>query len=106
MRWEGFEIPDNCLVRLLDLDPSVRGLTVIDDTGFANIYINARLSYDGQREALKHELRHYFREDMTSEADIRTVEAAADRPSAARVTALDGTPVPAWRELMKNGGAG
>ena len=90
---QGFKLPENCLVRLLDLDTAVRGLTVIDDTGFANIYINARLSLDGQREALKHELRHYFREDMTSPKDIRTIEAAADRPTEARAIAMDGAPL-------------
>ena len=95
MRWQNLEIPDNCLVRLMDMDISVRGVTVMDEAGFLNIYINARLSRDGQREALKHELRHCARGDMYSDADIRTVEAAAERASLPVLVAMDGTPLDA-----------
>ena len=88
---EGLTIPEDCAVRLLDMDVGVQGVTKVDETGFANIYINARLSLDKRREALKHELRHYIRDDMNSEEDIRTVEAAADRPAPGELLALDGT---------------
>ena len=88
-------VPEDCAVRLIDLDVRVPGLTSVDETGFANIYINARLSRDAQRAALAHELRHHRRGDVFSRADIRDVERDADRPDAPVLLALDGTPLPA-----------
>ena len=81
-------LPENCLVRLIDLEPGVSGMISVDETGFVNIYINARLSYDQRRRALRHELRHYYREDLYSAADIREVERLAEGPL---VRAVDGT---------------
>lgn len=73
-------LPDDCAVRLIDLDPGVGGLIAVDEEGFVNIYLNARLSQDAQRRALQHELRHYYRGDLFSDADIREVERAVDAP--------------------------
>ena len=84
------KLPDNCAVRLIDLEPSVNGLLSVDEDGFVNIYLNARLSRDAQLKALRHELRHYCRGDLYSDADIREVERLADNPV---VLAMDGTPL-------------
>ena len=91
LKAEGLELPEACLVRLIDMDVRVGGLTTVDETGFANIYINARLSEAGRLRALRHELRHHWRGDMFSDADIRAVELAADRPCVPRLQAIDGT---------------
>ena len=85
-------LPENCLVRLMDLEPGVSGLISVDETGFVNIYINARLSYEERLRALRHELRHYYREDLYSDVDIREVERLAEGPV---VRTVDGTPVEA-----------
>lgn len=61
-------------VRLIDMEVTVPGVCVLDAEGYANIYINARLSRDGQRDALKHELRHLRDDDHYNNADIRDVE--------------------------------
>lgn len=84
-------LPENCAVRLIDLEVNVGGLIAVDEEGFVNIYLNARLSRDAQLKALRHELRHYYRDDLYSEADIREVERLADGPMALDIL---GAPVP------------
>jgi len=62
-------------VRYIDLPYGVNGLLVYDENGEPNIYINARASYDMQRKAIRHELRHIRRGDVDSRRSIRRVEA-------------------------------
>ena len=62
-------------IKIIDLPYEVNGLTAVDPSGYATIFLNARLSRDDQRSALRHELRHIQRNDFESDADIRTVEA-------------------------------
>ncbi len=83
-------LPENCRVRLVDLPVQAGGLISVDAEGFVNIYLNARLSRDAQREALQHELRHHYRDDLYSERDIRTVEREADAPG---LMDIDGMPL-------------
>ena len=64
-------------VRVIDLPVTVHGMIAVDETGHANIYINARLSIAMQREALKHELKHYANGDIYSSKSIREVEGFA-----------------------------
>ena len=75
----GLRLPEECRVRLIDLDPGVGALISMDEEGFANIYLNARYSRERQLEALRHELAHLERGDIYSDEDIRTVEREADR---------------------------
>ena len=97
-RWhpgeEPVRLPENCAVRLIDLDPAVDGLLAVDESGFANIYLNARLSREAQRKALRHELNHYRRGDLYSKADIRGVERRAGQPTRPALLAVDGSPLP------------
>lgn len=65
-------------VRVMDLPAGARGFVVYDDEDHANIYINARLSYDGQLDAADHEFAHVINDDIHSQEDIRTVEARAE----------------------------
>mgnify|MGYP000845306567 CR=1 FL=1 len=51
-------------IRYIDLPYRVKGVTVMDEEGFFNVYINARLSYDCQQKAIKHELTHIARGDF------------------------------------------
>lgn len=64
------------VVRLIDLPCAVKAVTALDDEGLANIYLNAKLSQETQRKALKHELNHLDRDDFYNDLDIRTVEGA------------------------------
>ena len=70
-------MPDDCIVRLIDLPAAVGGLVAVDEDGFNNIYINARWGYKGQRRAYKHEVTHIDNDDAHNADDIRTVEARA-----------------------------
>lgn len=63
-----------CPVRLVDLPHGINGLLVYDENGDPNIYINARASYEMQRKAYLHELRHLRRGDAHSRQPIRKVE--------------------------------
>lgn len=67
-------MPENCPVRLVDLPHGVNGLLVYDENGEPNIYINARASYDMQRKAYLHEMRHLSRDDAHNSQSIQKVE--------------------------------
>lgn len=45
-------------IRLIDLPPTVNAVTALDEEGFYNVYINARLPRELQKKALRHELKH------------------------------------------------
>ncbi len=65
---------DNIIVRLKDLPCGINGVTILDEDGNYNIYINARLSYYGQHEAYQHELKHIQRDDFYNNLPIQEVE--------------------------------
>ena len=65
-------------VRLLDLPPSVEGVTVPNDDGTFDIYINSLLSEERQREKLAHELEHIRKDHFYNDIKtVREVEAEA-----------------------------
>ena len=84
-------LPDDCVVRLIDLPLDVGGFITESPDGCRNIYINARYSDDGQREALRHELRHADADDLHSTEPLSIIEARAehrtDRPARGVFTA-------------------
>lgn len=49
---------DAVIIRVIDLPPGVKGMTVKDEEGDYNIYLNGRLSNDQRVEAFRHELDH------------------------------------------------
>ena len=53
----GYET-DGIFVRYVMLPPGVNGATVTNSDGTLDVYINERLSDEGRRKALSHELRH------------------------------------------------
>jgi len=53
-------IPDY-YVRIIDLPPAVRGITLPNEDGSFSIYINAVFDDAVRREALEHELEHMAR---------------------------------------------
>ena len=75
-------LPEDCVVRLIDLPPDVGGFITESPDGWRNIYINARYSNDGRREALRHELRHAENDDLHSAEPVAVIEArASQKPS-------------------------
>ena len=49
---------DDVFVRYIRLPSTVNAVTVIDEDGNYNIYINSNLSREAQQEAYDHELYH------------------------------------------------
>ena len=49
---------NDIIVRIINLPASVRGVTVVDENGNYNIYINAKLAPDEQKKALELSLIH------------------------------------------------
>jgi len=61
-------------VRFENLPFTVRGVTVEDENGDYNIYINKNLTKDQQKKVLKHEMTHIERDDFNNFLDIFEVE--------------------------------
>lgn len=69
-------------VRYLDLPPKVNGVTVPNDDGTFDIYINARHSAEHQADILAHELWHIMQDHFYTGRSVsdceRDAKAAAD----------------------------
>lgn len=68
-------MPDNCEVRMIDLPPGIGGAVMVDDDGFANIYINARHGHNAQLRSLEHEIKHVLSDDIHNDSPIWQIEA-------------------------------
>lgn len=67
-------MPDDCAVRVIDLPPGIGGAVMVDDDGFASIYINARHGRDAQLRSLQHEIMHVQRGDVYNDMTIFQAE--------------------------------
>ena len=70
-------MPENCIVRIVDFQRDVggvNGMVLLDESGFYNIYLNARASWFQQRKALRHELNHIENDDFFNGKPIDEVE--------------------------------
>ena len=61
---------DEIIVRQVDMPTDIKGMTVLDDDGNYNIYINDRLSHDMREKVYQHELTHIERGDHYRDANI------------------------------------
>ncbi len=52
------------LVTYIDLPCHINATTTMDENGFYNIYVNAKLNYEAQQKAIIHELTHACRDDF------------------------------------------
>ena len=55
---------DETYIRIIDLPSTVKGVTVRDEDGSFNIYINSALSENQRRLAIEHEMKHINRGDF------------------------------------------
>ena len=69
---------EDCVVRVLELPASVRGVTVPNDDGTFSIYINALYGDETQRKILRHELEHIARDHFYKSEPIARQEAEAE----------------------------
>jgi hypothetical protein len=67
---------DDVILRFVDMPTATKAMTVLDDDGNYNIYINDRLPYDARLEAYDHEIAHIKKGHFYSSADIRVKEGA------------------------------
>lgn len=65
-------------VRTVALPITVEGVSVPNDDGTFDIYINSRLTREKQEEALAHELRHLEAEHFYVDIPLRVAEQQAD----------------------------
>lgn len=68
---------DAVIIRKIDLPVGINGLTVLDENGDYNIYINDRLSHDQQSVAFRHEVEHIRRGHFYSYDDLLLIEQLA-----------------------------
>ncbi len=67
------------IIRKMDLPIGVDGITVLDENGDYNVYLNDRLSYDAQAEAFRHEVEHIKQGHFYKNEDIKKIESQAER---------------------------
>ncbi len=70
---------DDIVCRIIELPSRVNAVTVVDENGDFNVYVNARLSYEQQREAYKHECRHIRGQHFHSHKSVETCEQEANQ---------------------------
>ena len=66
--------PEQYTVRIISLPYKVPGLVAMDEEGHYNIYLNACLNREGQKEALRHELEHIAGDDFYNSRSILDIE--------------------------------
>ena len=65
---------EDIFVRLKDLPYGMTAVTILDEDGDYNVYVNARLSYDGQLQAQRHEMVHIQLDDFYYSRSIEEAE--------------------------------
>ena len=65
---------EDIFVRLKDLPYGMNAVTILDEDGDYNVYVNARLSYDGQLQAQRHEMVYIQRDDFYNSLSIAEAE--------------------------------
>ena len=93
-------IPDY-FVRVVELPPAIRGVTVPNDDGTFSVYINAIYDTETQRSTLEHELKHLARDHFYTAAPIAAQEAEAngERPHPAAPAAPEGPVIRLYKSL-------
>lgn len=69
---------ENIMIRSIVLPVGVRGVTVVDENGDYNVYINCTLSPDVQKQAADHELRHIRKDHFYDFEPVARNEREAD----------------------------
>ena len=65
------------ILRLAPLPARVNAVTVVDNNGDFNIYVNEALSIEEQRRAYKHELEHIRRNHLFDDKPVEVCEEEA-----------------------------
>ncbi len=84
-------IPDH-FVRVVELPPAVKGVTVPNEDGTFSVYINSLYDDETQRHALEHELEHLARDHFYKAESLAIQEAEAENAAPRPVSAPPETP--------------
>ena len=68
---------DEFILRLVELPGTVNAVTVLDDNGDFNVYVNSRLSEEEQKKAFRHEKRHIKKDHFYKADPVEQCEAEA-----------------------------
>ena len=61
-------------VRMINLPPSIHGMTVTNDDSTFSVYINSKLSVEQQKEAYMHDVSHIVKDDFFTDLPIEEIE--------------------------------
>jgi hypothetical protein len=78
------KLPDDVIIRLIDLPPGIGGAVMEDENGTYNVYINSRHGHYAQLDDLDHELAHIEHDDLHNDDPIEVIESRADGHSTQR----------------------
>lgn len=65
---------DDYVVRVIDFPVPIGGMVIPNDDGTYSIYLNARTSWELQRRAFRHELKHIQNNDFYNGKSIEEIE--------------------------------
>lgn len=65
---------DDIFLRYIRLPHNVKGLTVQDEEGRYNIYLNARLTREAHIETIQHEIEHIDNNDFSRLEHVKDIE--------------------------------
>lgn len=65
---------DDIFLRYVSLPPAVHGMTVQDEEGNYNIYLNSRHTYEANVNTFQHEIQHIQNDDFNRQAHIKDIE--------------------------------
>lgn len=66
---------DSMIIRVQELPATIYGVTIKDDNGDYNVYINSCITEDARAEAFRHEVRHIREGHFYMIDDVRAIEA-------------------------------
>ena len=71
---------DEISCRIIELPPRVNAVTVVDENGDFNVYVNSRLSREEQVTAYDHERSHIIKNHFYRQKSVSQCEWEAKRP--------------------------
>lgn len=65
---------DNIILRYIALPIKIKGLTVQDEEGDYNIYLNTRYTFEANQQTLQHEMMHITNHDFNKLLHVKDIE--------------------------------
>jgi len=69
---------ESIFIRTRKMPLSIKGVTILDDNGDYNVFVNDDLAEAQKKEAFLHEIKHIKRGDFYSEKPASELEASID----------------------------